>query len=141
MARTTDHIHRDAAPVGRRRTRRWDRLVAASVLLAVLGTAAARAAAAPVGPIDAAGAPAPGPVAAARLTYGIDGQGRLDRVTVHREGTVADEAVTIELSGDARTLAAVPAVLHGPVSVVVLPAPVDPALVTAASVRSDDAET
>jgi hypothetical protein len=50
-----------------------------------------------MGPIDASGRGVM--TVSAHLTYGIDGQGLLDRVTVHRDAAPPDQAVTVELTG------------------------------------------
>jgi hypothetical protein len=105
--------------------------------VAVLLAVGNRAMAAPVGPIDGAGAAPAGAADAAHLGFGIDGQGRLDRVTVHRPAGAADHLATVVLSdGDGRALVTVTAALHGTATVVVLPAAVDPALVSGAALHA-----
>ena len=135
MARTTTDPKQGAAVVGRRRrSPRVGRVVRAAVVLAVLGTAGARAMASPLGPTDASGRGAT--AISAHLGYGIDNQGRLDRVTVQRDAAAPDQEATLELTGTGgHTLAAVTTVLHGTEAVVTLPAPVDPELVTGAALR------
>jgi hypothetical protein len=101
-------------------------------MLAVLGTAGARAMAAPVGPIDVSGR---GAAVAARLSWGLDGQGRVDRVTVRRDHAPPDQAVTVALAdADGQALAVVTTVLRGTDAVVTLPAPVEAARITTAGV-------
>jgi hypothetical protein len=133
--RMTSDTNRDATGQAGTGHARRARLLTAVVLLAVIGTASARAMAAPVGPIDA---PGRGSTAvAAQLSYGIDGQGRVDTVTVLRDGTAPDQTVTVELAGEnGQSLARVTTDVRGARTVVPLAASVDPARVTGAGVRT-----
>jgi hypothetical protein len=131
MSRTTGTTKRGPIAATRaRRSRRGGRLAQAAAVVAVLLAVGGRAMAAPAGPIDVAGHESTGAPGAARLGFGIDGQGRVDRVTVHRPVGSPDRTVTLVLAdGDGRALVNVAAPLRGTDTVVVLPDPVDPALV------------
>jgi hypothetical protein len=130
-----------AAPRRSRRGGRLVQVVQAAVILAVILTAGTRALAAPVGPIDVAGKGTAATtersaIGAARLGYGIDGQGRVDRVLVHRDGGDPTAPATVVLTdGHGAPLATVTTVLQGPDAVVILPTAVDPALVAGASLK------
>jgi hypothetical protein len=136
MARTTSPTNRHIPATHRRRPSRGaGRAVQAAVVIGILAFAGARAMAAPVGPIDVPGPGTTGSVGsavAADVSWGIDTQGRVDRVTVRRSASDAgtDQSVTVEVADETgAALATVTAVLHGPDSVVTLPTPVDPARV------------
>jgi hypothetical protein len=110
------------------------RAVQAVLVLAVLTVVATRALAAPTGPIAVSGSGAAGGVAA-QVGYGIDAQGRVDRVTVDRPASAPDEDVTVELHDAAGgTLGRATARLQGPATVVALAAPVEPAAVATVAV-------
>jgi hypothetical protein len=110
------------------------------VVIGILAFAGTRAMAAPTGPIDVsahgtAGSASP---VSAEVSWGIDTQGRVDRVTVHRTAGEAgtDQTVTVEVADESgAALATVTTVLHGPDAVVSLPAPVDPARVARVALR------
>jgi hypothetical protein len=141
MARTTSPTKRDTSATDRRRpSRSRGRAVQAAVIIGILAFAGARAVAAPVGPIDVSAHPsaASASVPGADVSWGIDAQGRVGSVTVHRSAAEAgaDQAVTVEVSDEAGVaLATVTTVLHGPDAVVALPAPVDPARVARVALR------
>jgi|SRR3954451_10145617 hypothetical protein len=121
-------VRRRSAPTPRPRAL-VVRAVQAVLVLAVLTVVATRALAAPTGPIAVPGDGAAGS-AAAQVGYGIDAQGRVDRVTVDRPAAAPDEDVTVELhDASGGTLGRATARLQGPASVVALAAPVDPASV------------
>jgi hypothetical protein len=103
----------------------------AVLVLGLLTVVATRALAAPTGPIAVSGDGAAGS-GAAQVSYGIDAQGRVDRVTVARPASAPDEDVTVEVhDASGASLGRATARLQGPASVVALATPVDPAAVAA----------
>jgi hypothetical protein len=142
MARTTSPTNRYAAATDRRRPSRGaGRALQAAVIIGILAFAGARAMAAPVGPIDVSDhgtTGSAGSAVAADVSWGIDAQGRVGSVTVHRSAADAgaDQAVTVEVADETGApLATVTAVLHGADAVVALPAPVDPARVARVALK------
>jgi hypothetical protein len=147
MARTTSPTNQPPTSPARRRrpSRGIGRAVQAAVVIGILAFAGARAMAAPVGPIDVSGHGTTGsaaPVPAAEISWGIDNQGRVGQVIVHRSADDAgtDRTVTVEVADETGApLATVTAVLHGPDAVVALPAPVDPSRVARVALKGSAA--